>query len=143
MKPNVNIKTESFGKSFWGYITGFVLSLILTGVSFYLVERHIDNRHASPTDSLMLTALAVLAVTQFFVQLVFFLHLDRESKPRWKISVLAFAAAVVLVLVLGSIWIMNSLEYNRSKSIQADDGSNLSSPQQIEDYIMKDEGIKK
>ncbi len=143
MKSNVPNNQESSTGSIWGYIAGFGLSLMLTGVSFYLVHRHIDSRHISPSDDFMLIALMMLAVIQLFVQLIFFLHLDSESKPRWNASVLAFAATVVLILVLGSIWIMNSLDYNHPRNIKTHDGQELNTPQQTDDYIIEDEGIDK
>jgi cytochrome o ubiquinol oxidase operon protein cyoD len=53
-----------------------------------------------------------LAIIQLFVQLFFFLHLGEESKPRWNLMVLLFAAMVVIIVVFGSLWIMNNLNYN-------------------------------
>lgn len=136
-------RQDSSRGSFWGYVTGFGLSLALTGVSFYLVQRHAKNQHSSPSDDFILIALAVLAITQLLVQLVFFLHLDRESKPRWNFTVLTFAATVVVILVFGSVWIMNSLNSRHPGYGQTHDGHELKSPQQTEQYIIDDEGIKR
>jgi cytochrome o ubiquinol oxidase operon protein cyoD len=72
-------------------------------------------------------ALLFLALTQLFVQLLFFLHLDRESKPFWNLQVAILAAGVVLILVIGSIWIMNNLNYH------------MNTPQQIQKYIKDQE----
>jgi len=58
----------------------------------------------------------VLATIQLFVQLIFFLHLDREPKPFWNLQVLMFAAGVIVIIVVGSIWIMNNLNYNMMPS---------------------------
>ena len=54
-------------------------------------------------------ALAALAVAQLMVQLVFFLHLGTESKPRWNLTVVLFALMVVVILVFGSLWIMKNI----------------------------------
>lgn len=129
--------------SFRGYAAGFGLSLALTGVSFYLVDRHIDSRRLLFSDDFIIIALAVLAVIQLLIQMVFFLHLDRESKPRWNFTALTFAATVVLILVFGSIWIMNSLDSRHSGYGQTHDGHELKSPTQTEQYIIDDEGIKR
>lgn len=143
MSPKDIDNQESSLGSFWGYLAGFCLSLILTGVSFYLVHRHAESQRLSPSDDFILIALAVLAVTQLFVQLIFFLHLDRESKPRWNFTVLSFAATVVFILVFGSIWIMNSLGSSHPGYGHTRDGHELKSPQQTEQYIIDSEGIKK
>ena len=44
-------------------------------------------------------------------RLYFFLHLGKETKPRWKLYVFGFMVSVVLIIVFGSIWIMNNLNY--------------------------------
>jgi cytochrome o ubiquinol oxidase subunit IV len=42
---------------------------------------------------------------------VFFLHLGRETRPRWKLAVFLFMLGVILILVFGSLWIMTNLNY--------------------------------
>jgi cytochrome o ubiquinol oxidase operon protein cyoD len=124
------------------YISGYALSLILTLIAFALVRRHLNSHHLSPSDNFMLVALAVLALTQLFVQLTFFLHLDRESKPWWNNTALAFAITVVLILVGGSIWIMSNLNYHHGPQDVTHDGHTLHSPQQTTQYIIQDEGVQ-
>ena len=64
----------------------------------------------------MITAIIFLAVVQLVVQLVFFLHLGRERQPRWNLLAFAFMAIVLLILVLGSLWIMNNLNYHMTQT---------------------------
>lgn len=141
MSQAKDFNEASYG-SLYGYIAGYVLSLGLTGTAFMLVHKHLSTNHASPTDSFMFWALSALALTQLFVQLIFFLHLDRESKPRWNGVVLAFATIVVIILVGGSIWIMTNLNYHHSGFGHTHDGHELSSPSQTSQYIIRDEGVK-
>jgi len=54
--------------------------------------------------------IGVLAVIQMFVQLIFFLHLGKENKPRWNTLIFAFMLLVLLIVVLGTLWIMHSLD---------------------------------
>lgn len=91
------------------YATGFALSIILTLAAYTLVAKGITSGWA------LVFILAALAISQLLVQLVFFLHLGRESKPRWNLTVMAFAAMVVIILVFGSLWIMKNLQYNHAK----------------------------
>lgn len=92
--------------SYVSYTIGFLLSIALTLAAYFLV---VDKLLAG---SALVAAIMGLAVAQLFVQLVFFLHLGRESKPRWNLMVFGFAVLVVAIVVLGSIWIMENLDYN-------------------------------
>ncbi len=94
------------------YITGFGLSLALTLGAYSLVKIHLNNGHTSLSDSYLLILLAILAVVQLFVQLIFFLHMNRESKPKLNRLIMAFAGLVVVVIVGGSLWIMTNLNYH-------------------------------
>jgi cytochrome o ubiquinol oxidase operon protein cyoD len=111
-----------------GYIAGFGLSLLLTLMAFYLVA-HRNSKPGIFTHRFLIVSIVALAIVQLFVQLLFFLHLDRESKPRWNLTVAAFAAVVVLILVIGSLWIMNNLNYHME-------------PIPTDKYIIKDENIQ-
>jgi cytochrome o ubiquinol oxidase operon protein cyoD len=97
----------------YAYVTGFVLSLLLTFTAFMLVI-------GSPLFSkdLLFISLGLLAFIQFVVQLVFFLHLAREAKPRWHLFVFALTVSVVLIIVIGSIWIMYHLNSRMMPSSQ-------------------------
>lgn len=116
----------SYGSVFT-YTSGFVLSLALTLCAFWLVRLHVSHHHISPTDKFMVIALASLALTQLLAQLIFFLHLDRESKPRWNLVVLGFAVIIVVIIVAGSLWIMYHLNYNMT-------------PQQQSNYLLHQDG---
>ncbi len=105
------------------YTAGFVLSLILTVGAYAAVRDHVASGWA------LIFVLAGLAVTQLLVQLVFFLHLGRESKPRWNLTVLLFAVMVVGIVVFGSLWIMRNLNYAHSHSVTPTE-------------IIKDEGYR-
>lgn len=112
------------------YITGFVLSILLTVGAYTLVRVHVAHHHQSPTDTVMQIVLPVLALMQFFVQLFFFLHLGSERKPRWRLLVFGYMVAVVLILVGGSIWIMYNLNYMAPHE----------TPQQINTYMLQQNG---
>ncbi len=87
------------------YAFGFVLSLLLTGTSFYLVLHQVLSR-----DHLIYTLIG-LSITQALVQIVFFLHLGKEAKPRWETLFFVFTVLVLLIVLIGSLWIMNDLDH--------------------------------
>lgn len=88
------------------YIIGFVLSLVLTMVAYLMVTETVF------AGTEMVLILGVLALVQMVVQLFFFLHLGDEVGPRYKLASFLFMAAILLILIVGSIWIMNNMNYN-------------------------------
>jgi cytochrome o ubiquinol oxidase operon protein cyoD len=107
-------RQEADRGTIWTYVLGFGLSLALTLTAYFAVKHHINTRHIFPRDNVMIAILAALAVAQLFAQLVFFLHLNRESKPRWNLLVFLFMLMVLVIVVAGSLWIMNNLNYHMS-----------------------------
>jgi len=51
----------------------------------------------------------VLALVQLVVQLVLFLHVGQEEKPRFNLLALSFGLITVVILVGGTLWIMQNL----------------------------------
>jgi len=130
---------QSAKPSATAYYIGYILSLGLTLAAYLLVQRYTGTHQWLFSMTFILGAISALAVVQMFVQLVFFLHLDRESKPWWNNTVLAFAASVVIIIVFGSLWIMASLNYHHDNS--SPDHMNVMSPHQTDEYIIHDEGV--
>ena len=101
----VNEEEEKKGQSEWdcalrNYIVGLVLSLLFTGSAFWIVHvKWIDS------PEMILT----LALLQFIAQLIFFLHLGKESKEHWNLIVFGFASLVVIIVLFGTLWIMFGL----------------------------------
>ncbi|QIV96731.1 cytochrome bo3 quinol oxidase subunit 4 [Allofrancisella inopinata] len=85
------------------YIQGFVLSIIITTIAFVLVGFKLLSPGA------LCVSVAILALIQLFVQLIFFLHLNTDSKARWNLISAIFALIVVFIVVAGTIWIMFDL----------------------------------
>ena len=92
--------------TYQSYTVGFVSSILLTLVSFYLVAYS-----ALPPNTLYVVV-GVFAITQLFTQLVFFLHLNTHSKATWNLLSFLFTLVVVLILVIGTMWIMYNLYAN-------------------------------
>jgi len=55
---------------------------------------------------------AIFAVIQIVVHLIYFLHLDFSPQQRWNVTALAFSAVVIALLVGLSLWIMYSVHHN-------------------------------
>jgi cytochrome o ubiquinol oxidase operon protein cyoD len=85
-----------------GYVVGLVLAAALTGASFYVLHRSCR----SPV------ALVALAVAQMGVHLVFFLHITTGPDNTNNVLALAFGVLIVLLVMVGSLWIMAHLNHN-------------------------------
>ena len=133
MSRDYHMKTTPGSTSpatYQAYVIGFILSLVFTLSAYGLVVVHVNSGHRWPGDQVLLPIIIVLALAQFIVQLMYFLHIGTEPRPRWKLLVFGFMTLVVAILVFGSLWIMNNLNYH-------------SSARSTDTYIIKDEGIHK
>lgn len=88
-----------------GLLFGFALSLALTLLAFTAVH------YAWLTGYALIATLLILASIQTTVQLWFFLHFGKEDKPRWNTIFLFNFIGIILLIVIASIWVMNSLHY--------------------------------
>lgn len=90
-----------------GYLIGFVASVILTAIPFWLVM-------TGALSSMVATAIVIfgLALVQVIVHVVFFLHLDARSEGGWTLIAFIFTAVIVIIAIAGSIWIMYHLDAN-------------------------------
>jgi cytochrome o ubiquinol oxidase operon protein cyoD len=100
------------GASLKAYIAGFLLSIVTIFVPFALVNQHVRSGHNALPHRTLITIILIAAAIQFFGQLFFFLHLGRERGPRWKLLAFLLMLGVMLIVVLGSLWIMHNLDYN-------------------------------
>lgn len=96
------------------YIIGFILSIVLTLLAYFPVAYNNGSHHVVFPLDIVLWFIIALAFLQLFVQLLFFLHLGQEERPRWKSVFLICFFGVVLIVVIASIWIMQHLNYNMS-----------------------------
>ena len=99
------------------YVTGFLLSLFLTIVPYFMV-----TTQKLPHDTLILVVLG-LAMLQLLVQIIFFLHLSKRSRAKWNLIVFVFTVFTVVALAAGSIWVMNNLNTNMAMTpLQLNEG---------------------
>jgi cytochrome o ubiquinol oxidase subunit IV len=91
--------------SYKSYATGFILSIVLTVISFALVMSGLLPRSA------VLFGIFGAAIVQILVHLHYFLHLDTSSAARWNVMALLLTVLTMTLFVAGTIWIMYSLYY--------------------------------
>lgn len=94
-------------KTLSAYVVGFLLCIVLTFISFALVETHL-----LPAMYLYISLMA-LAVIQLVVQSVCFLRLNTSTdEARWNLFPFLFTLLIIAILVSGTLWIMYNLNYN-------------------------------
>lgn len=99
---------DSFGASHGStksYVLGFLLSVILTGIPFWLIM----NRPADGSglgSGTLIAVLGVCAILQVLIQVVFFLHLNTSSEQMWNTMAFIYTAITLFIVLVGSIWIM-------------------------------------
>ncbi len=100
-----------------GYLTGFVLAVVLTALPFWLVMGCVLGDANAP--GLINASLALL---QIVVHVRYFLHLDTRSQGGWTLIAFAFTAVVLVIMISGSIWIMYHLNSNMMPGMPAMNG---------------------
>ncbi|EHM48613.1 MAG: cytochrome o ubiquinol oxidase subunit IV [Yokenella regensburgei] len=88
------------------YMTGFILSIILTVIPFWMVM------NGTASHGVILGTILVSAVVQILVHLVCFLHMNSKSDEGWNLTAFVFTILIIAIVVIGSIWIMWNLNYN-------------------------------
>jgi cytochrome o ubiquinol oxidase operon protein cyoD len=92
--------------SFVAYTAGLGFALLLTGASFVVSQTDLLWAPGVPA------GLAVLAIAQMGVHLVFFLHIGTGPDNTNTVLALAFGVLIVALVVSGSLWIMANLNAN-------------------------------
>jgi cytochrome o ubiquinol oxidase subunit IV len=95
-------KHNSHG-SLKSYTVGFILSLVLTVLSFGCVMSGAVPQH------LVVPGIVVFCVIQLLVQLVFFLHMGTAPDQRDNLSIGVFSLLIIAIVVVGSVWVMHNM----------------------------------
>jgi cytochrome o ubiquinol oxidase operon protein cyoD len=95
------------------YSVGFLLSVILTAIPFWLVMGQVFPSHST-------TAIVILAfaAVQIVVHMVYFLHMNTRSEGGWTMLALIFTLVLVVITLSGSLWVMYHLNHNMMPSMQ-------------------------
>jgi cytochrome o ubiquinol oxidase operon protein cyoD len=100
------VAEESASSGLLVYTIGLVLAVILTAASFWVANTSLlwgPGVHLG---------LAVLAIAQMGVHLVFFLHIGTGPDSTNNVLAVAFGVLIVFLVVAGSLWIMSDLNGN-------------------------------
>ena len=89
------------------YTIGFVLSVILTAIPFWLVmAKVITDRN------LAVAVLGAFAVVQILVHMVYFLHMNGSIEGGWTLLSTIFTVVFVAIGISGTLWVMFHMNAN-------------------------------
>lgn len=103
MENNSHVSLETHHGTMKSYLIGFSFSILLTLLAYFIVSEHLF------TGWFLIGSITLLCVVQVTLQLIFFLHLGDETRPRWNLISFFFMLGVIVILVLGSLWIIENL----------------------------------
>lgn len=89
------------------YVIGFLLSVVLTAIPFWLVMG--DVTWSKQTIAFVIMAFAAV---QMVVHMVYFLHMTPKSEDGWTLTSLVFTLILVVITLAGSLWVMYHLDTN-------------------------------
>lgn len=104
-----------------GYCFGFVSALLLSLLAYFIVVLNWIE-----SSLLTMAVLLLLAVVQLVIQLVCFLHLGLDRHSRDRAISIGFTLLMMLVIVVGSLWVMRNLDYRMGMS-----------PEAMEEYMIR------
>ncbi|GIZ50319.1 cytochrome o ubiquinol oxidase subunit IV [Noviherbaspirillum aridicola] len=89
------------------YTIGFVLSVILTAIPFWLVMGNVLENSST-------TAMVILGfgAVQIVVHMIYFLHMNTKSEGGWTMLAFIFTLVLLVITLAGSIWVMYHLNHN-------------------------------
>jgi cytochrome o ubiquinol oxidase subunit IV len=88
-----------------GYVGSLLFTLMAFAILFFPDFFHLQMRSA-------ILIISVLALFQFVLQSICFLKLFKEKGPRWNLVVFFSTLSIILIIIVGSIWIMDHLDYH-------------------------------
>ncbi|GJJ03017.1 cytochrome o ubiquinol oxidase subunit IV [Duganella rhizosphaerae] len=97
------------------YAIGFVLSVILTAIPFWLVMHKAFDK-SSTTAAVILAFAAV----QVVVHMVYFLHMNGKIEGGWSLLATMFTLVLLVIVLAGSIWVMYHMNVNMMPSMGTD-----------------------
>jgi cytochrome o ubiquinol oxidase operon protein cyoD len=100
------VQYEESTASFLTYTSGLALAIVLTIASFVVSQTTLLWGPGIPM------GLAVLAIAQMGVHLVFFLHIGSGPDQTNNVLALTFGILIVFLVIAGSCWIMANLSAN-------------------------------
>lgn len=114
------VDMKAYRSTYYTYVGSFAVIVVLILIAFSAVELKLLAGAG------LVALLLILATVQLVLQLKVFLEVGDEKPPHYIKWGVVYTFAMMLVVVLGSIWIMNNMNYNMHFS-----------PEQMKEFMLK------
>ena len=94
-----------------GYVTGFILAVILTVIPFWLVMGKVISDRSTAV-----MVLGIFAIIQVIVHMYFFLHMNGKIQGGWTLMSTIFSVVFVAITIAGTLWVMFHMNTNMMPS---------------------------
>jgi cytochrome o ubiquinol oxidase operon protein cyoD len=101
--------------TFSGYMIGFMASVLLTAIPFWLVMGDVlSTRNAT------IIVILAFALVQIIVHMIYFLHMNFQAEGGWTMLSLLFTLVLLFITLAGSLWVMYHMNVNMMPSMMPD-----------------------
>ncbi|MTI02871.1 MULTISPECIES: cytochrome o ubiquinol oxidase subunit IV [Alphaproteobacteria] len=95
------------GGTFKSYVIGFLLSVVLTLIPFWIVLGDVMDNTAWAV-----AIIFTLGAAQMLVHIHYFLHVTLKAEEGWQAMSLGLTVLLLVIVLAGSIWVMFNLDAN-------------------------------
>lgn len=95
------------GGSFKSYVIGFLISVVLTLIPFWIVLGDVMSNTAWAV-----AIIFALGAAQMLVHIHYFLHVSIKAEAGWQAMSLGLTVLLLVIVLAGSIWVMFNLDEN-------------------------------
>ena len=93
--------------SYRSYIIGFLLSVLLTAIPFWIVMGDVEISR-----NWAIGVIFGLGAIQILVHVFYFLHVDLKAEEGWQAMSMLFTVVLLVIVLVGSIWVISHLHEN-------------------------------
>ena len=113
--------TSAYKREQLRYAYAYVVAGALSFFAYIIVQGNMIEGYV------LAAILLGAAALQLYIQSRYFLHLDDDGeRPRWRLASYVFTWFTLLIVVVGSLWVMMNLNYNM-----------MMSPKEMNEYMLK------
>jgi cytochrome o ubiquinol oxidase operon protein cyoD len=110
-------ETHASHGSLRDYSIGFILSVILTAIPFWLVMAKVLPPHTTGP------VILGFAAVQVVVHMVYFLHMNSKAEGGWTMMALVLTGILLFIVLSGSLWVMYHMNANMMPGMGAGDAA--------------------
>lgn len=97
-------KEEAYRHDVKGYLTGFVMAVVLTVIPFTMVA------NGGFSFDTVIGTIVILGLIQVVVHVRYFLHVDFSIDQREQLHLMLFSLLLLFLMAAGTIWVLYNMQ---------------------------------